>query len=275
MGLRRLNLATPKLMGILNVTPDSFSDGGLFVSTAAAFKHAQHMVKAGAAIIDVGGESTRPGAEAVSLQQELDRVIPVIELIGRELDCVVSVDTCKPPVMRAAVLAGATMINDVTALRAEGALAVAAESGCPVCLMHMRGEPRTMQAAPQYHDVVMQVREFLQQRAELACAAGIKRDNIILDPGLGFGKTLAHNLALVNQLAQIKSLGYPVLAGISRKSSIGLVLDKPATERLYGSLAFATILLLNGADILRVHDVAETMDILKVVQAVKLNSDQP
>ena len=270
-GQRTLDLSVPKIMGILNVTPDSFSDGGLFVSTGTALAQARRMVEAGAAIIDIGGESTRPGAESVTEQQELDRVIPVIEVIRRELDCIISVDTSKARVMADAVAAGADMINDVAALRHEQALSVAAGLKRPVCLMHMQGEPRTMQTEPHYQNVVAEVREFLQNRVTAACNAGINRNNILIDPGFGFGKSLQHNLALVKQLSELKSLGFPILAGVSRKSMIGAILEKPAEQRLYGSLALAGILLLNGADILRVHDVAETMDVLKIYQAVQFD----
>ncbi len=256
-------------MGILNVTPDSFSDGGRFDRLDSALRHAVSMYEAGADIIDIGGESTRPGAEPVSEAEELERVIPVIEAIRRHLEVPVSIDTSKPAVMRAAVAAGADLINDVNALRAEGAVAAAAEAGVPVCLMHMRGEPRTMQQAPRYADVVGEVKAFLLERAALCEAAGIPREAIVLDPGFGFGKTLEHNLALLRGLPALCASGYPVLAGISRKSMLGQITGREVGQRLAGSLAAAVLALEGGARILRVHDVAETRDVLEVWQAVR------
>lgn len=264
-----LDLSVPRVMGILNVTPDSFSDGGRFVDRAAALARARQMVEEGAAIIDVGGESTRPGAAAVGAQEEMDRVVPVIEALAAELAVPLSVDTSKPEVMRAAVAAGAGMINDVCALGQPGALTAAAELGVPVCLMHMQGEPRTMQQAPVYADVVAEVADFLVQRMTACESAGIARGRIVLDPGFGFGKTLAHNLSLLKHLSRLRALGAPLLVGMSRKSMIGAVLDEPLEQRLYGSLAVATLAAWLGAAIVRVHDVKATADALKMVAAVQ------
>jgi dihydropteroate synthase len=266
---KALDLSRPLVMGILNVTPDSFSDGGDFISPDAALERARQMVGEGADIIDVGGESTRPGAAPVSLEQELDRVIPVIEAISRELPVPVSIDTSKAGVMSGAVSAGAGLINDVAALRGEGALEVAAKSGVPVCLMHMQGGPRTMQESPEYQDVVSDIRQFLGERIKACQAAGISRDRIVLDPGFGFGKTLGHNLELLRRLEEFSDIGLPLLVGISRKSMIGALLgDVPVTERLYGSLAAAVLAVERGAGILRVHDVKPTVDAIRVAQAV-------
>jgi len=266
---KSLDLSVPRVMGILNVTPDSFSDGGRFVAPAMAVARAQQMVAEGAAIIDVGGESTRPGAAAVDAREEMARVVPVIEALAAELPVPISVDTSKPEVMRAAVAAGAGLINDVYALRLPGALAAAAELGVPVCLMHMQGEPRTMQQAPHYADVVAEVRDFLAQRVADCIAAGIARERILLDPGFGFGKTLAHNLSLLKHLPVLHGLGQPLLVGMSRKSMIGAVLDAPLEERLYGSLAVAAIGAWLGAAVVRVHDVKASADALKMVAAVQ------
>jgi dihydropteroate synthase len=263
----------PLVMGVLNVTPDSFSDGGQHLDPAAALLRAAEMVAEGADIIDVGGESTRPGAESVPLQQELDRVIPVIEAIRRELLVTVSLDTSKPEVMQAGCAAGAGLINDVRALRMPGALEVAASLNCPVCLMHMQGEPRSMQERPAYDDVVSEVAGFLAGRADAARAAGIAERHILLDPGFGFGKTLAHNLELLAGLDQIAALGYPVLAGLSRKSMLGKLLGRELPERLPGSLALALLAAQRGAAILRVHDVAPTVDALRVLSAVEAAAD--
>lgn len=266
---KALDLSRPLVMGILNVTPDSFSDGGDFISPDAALERARQMVGEGADIIDVGGESTRPGAAPVSLEQELERVIPVIEAISRELPVPVSIDTSKAGVMSGAVSAGAGLINDVAALRGEGALEVAAKSGVPVCLMHMQGGPRTMQESPEYQDVVSDIRQFLGERIKACQAAGISRDRIVLDPGFGFGKTLGHNLELLRRLEEFSDIGLPLLVGISRKSMIGALLgDVPVTERLYGSLAAAVLAVERGAGILRVHDVKPTVDAIRVAQAV-------
>lgn len=280
-GARALSLAAPRVMGILNVTPDSFADGGtlgageasasagFFVSVDKALQRAERMVDDGAAIIDVGGESTRPGAASVTGQQELDRVIPVIEAITRRLDVIVSVDTSTPLVMREAGRAGAGMINDVRALRRDGALSVAAASTMGVCLMHMKGEPGTMQQAPVYDDLIADVLGFLQQRISDCELAGIARERICLDPGFGFGKTLAHNYHLLRELSQFLAPGLPLLAGMSRKSMIGAVVNREVESRLPGSLSAAVLAAANGARIIRVHDVAETVDALKVFQAMQ------
>ncbi len=259
--------ALPQVMGVLNLTPDSFSDGGLWTGRDAALQHARSMVAAGADIIDVGGESTRPGAAEVSVQQELDRVIPVLEALSSELDVVLSVDTSKAEVMQAAAAAGAGLINDVYALRRDDALETAGRLGLPVCLMHMQGEPRSMQTGPHYDDVVLEVSEFLQARSEAAMAAGIDKDKIILDPGFGFGKTIEHNLALIRALPKLRSLGFPVLAGLSRKSMLQTLTGRPVEQRLAGSLALALAAAAGGADIIRVHDVPETVDALRVMAA--------
>jgi len=264
-----LDLNEPRVMGILNVTPDSFSDGGLFIKPSDALKHAVRMVGEGAAIIDVGGESTRPGAQSISSQQELDRVIPVIEALACELQVPISIDTSKPEVMREAVAAGAAMINDVCALSAEGAVETVSELQIPVCLMHMQGEPRSMQQQPHYDDVVAEVSDYLQQRVKACLAAGIPAQNLLLDPGFGFGKKLVHNIELLKKLNVISNLGYPLLAGISRKSMIGQILgERDADQRLYGSLAAAVIAAMKGASILRVHDVRATVDAMRVTTAV-------
>ena len=255
-------------MGILNVTPDSFSDGGVFLAPESALARARRMLDEGAAIIDVGGESTRPGAPAVSAQEELDRVIPVIEAIARALPVPVSVDTSKPEVMRAAVAAGAGLINDVTALRAPGALETVAALKVPVCLMHMQGEPRTMQENPHYADVVHDVRAFLEARIAACVAAGIPRERILVDPGFGFGKTLEHNLELLRRLGEFAGLGVPVLAGLSRKTMIGQALGLPVERRLHASVALALLAVQNGARIVRVHDVGPTAEALRMYTAV-------
>ena len=258
----------PLVMGVLNVTPDSFSDGGQHASVTSAFDHAQQMINEGAAIIDVGGESTRPGASPVSTQQELDRVIPVIEKIAANLDCVISLDSSCPQVMQVAAQAGASLLNDVRAFQREGALQVAAKTGLPVCLMHMRGEPKTMQQQPHYDSVVDEVQAFLLARVEACLAAGIERNKIIIDPGFGFGKTLDHNLQLLESLAQLKVLGLPLLVGMSRKSMIGAILNNETSERLYGGLALAAIAVGQGANIIRTHDVGPTCDAVAVAYAV-------
>jgi dihydropteroate synthase len=268
-GHRALDLTRARVMGILNVTPDSFSDGGDFATREAALRHARQMVADGADLIDVGGESTRPGAPPVSVAEELDRVIPVIEALAGELAVPVSVDTSKPEVMRAAVAAGAGLINDVAALRRPGALAVAAALRVPVCLMHMQGEPGTMQQDPTYGDVVAEVAAFLAGRLAACEAAGIPRERLLVDPGFGFGKTLAHNLALLRGLPRLASLGVPVLAGLSRKSMIGALLGGvPVGERLHGSVAAAVLAVERGAAIVRVHDVGPTVQALRIVAAV-------
>ena len=263
-----LDLSQPRVMGILNVTPDSFSDGGDFLSVDLAIEQAHRMVKEGAAIIDVGGESTRPGAPAVSETEELERVLPVIEGIARNLPVPVSIDTSKPNVMRAAVAAGAGLINDVMALQVPGAVEAAAGLNVPVCLMHMQGKPRTMQQRPCYADVVSEVKEFLAQRIDCCISAGILRSRLLVDPGFGFGKTLDHNLVLLRDLQQITDLGLPVLAGLSRKSMIGALLDEPVNNRMYGGLAAAVLAAERGARIIRTHDVKPTVDALAVSTAV-------
>ncbi|MBU1332888.1 MAG: dihydropteroate synthase [Gammaproteobacteria bacterium] len=268
-GSRLLDLTHPQVMGILNVTPDSFSDGGQFRQRDAALRHAAAMVAAGATLIDVGGESTRPGAAAVSCEEELARVIPVVEAIAAELDVIISVDTSTAEVMRESARAGAGLINDVRALQRPGALAAAAESGLPVCLMHMRGEPTTMQQDPQYADIVSEVESFLQARIEACVAAGIARERLVLDPGFGFAKTLDHNLRLFKHLEALHAFGLPLLVGVSRKSMIGKVLGHEVGGRLYGSLGLAALAVAKGAQILRVHDVAETVDVVRMIAAVE------
>lgn len=256
-------------MGILNVTPDSFSDGGDFFSPDAALRQAQRMIDEGADIIDVGGESTRPGAAAVSVEEELRRVIPVIEAIHAQFPVIISIDTRKPEVMRAAVRAGAGMVNDVSALRTDGAVAAAAELEVPVCLMHMQGEPQTMQNEPHYEDVVDEVKDFLLRRVAVCEKAGIPRRRLIIDPGFGFGKTLTHNLALLRYLPVLAATGLPVLVGVSKKSMIGAILDASVDERLMGSVALAALAVWQGAAIIRAHDVMATADAVTVVDAVR------
>ena len=267
-GTHRLDFARPRVMGILNITPDSFADGGRHFDHELALTHARRMQADGADIIDVGGESTRPGAAAVSERTEIARVIPVIEALAAE-KFLVSVDTMKPGVMRAAIAAGAAMINDVRALQARGALEAVAASGCAVCLMHMQGKPRTMQSDPDYLEVVREVRDFLVGRALIAEGAGIARDRIAIDPGFGFGKTMAHNLALLRSLRVFAQTGYPVLAGLSRKATIGEITGRPVEERMAGSVAAALNAVAHGAAIVRVHDVRETADALNVWLAVE------
>ncbi len=266
-GPRTLDLRRPRVMGIVNVTPDSFYDGGAHPDAAGALDHARTMVADGADVIDVGGESTRPGALLVSEAVELGRILPVISALARE-GVLVSVDTTKPAVMREAIAAGAVMVNDVRALRQRGALDVVADSNVAVCLMHMQGEPRTMQAAPVYADVVHEVRDFLIERALVCEGAGVARARIVLDPGFGFGKTLAHNLALLKRLDVLVHSGYPVMAGLSRKASIGAITGRDPADRLAGSVAAALAAVARGAHMVRVHDVRATVDALKVWQAV-------
>ncbi len=263
-----LDLTSPKVMGILNVTPDSFSDGGFFANIDNALKQAAKMVEQGATIIDIGGESTRPGADDVSVQNELDRVIPIIEKINSNLDCWISIDTSKAKVMQEAVNAGADLINDIRALSEEGALEVAAKANVPVCLMHMQGAPRTMQSAPEYGNLLEEVKHFLLRRADICINAGIKKENIILDLGFGFGKQIKHNFQLLAATKQFVTLGYPVLTGVSRKSMFGQLLNRDINSRLAGSLAGALIAVQQGSQIIRVHDVAETVDVIKVLQEV-------
>lgn len=266
---RVLDLSQAQVMGILNVTPDSFSDSGKFFSLDKALYHAEEMLKQGASIIDVGGESTRSMAEEVTLQQELDRVIPVVEAIRQRFDCWISVDTSKAEVMKAAADAGMDLINDIRALTEENALQTAAELDLPVCLMHMQGQPKTMQANPEYQNVVEEVLAWLLQRAAICEQAGVRKENIILDIGFGFGKTLQHNYQLLNHLEQFVATGYPLLIGLSRKSMIGNLLQKDVNHRLVGSVAGALISVMKGAHIVRVHDVEVTVDALKVWQATK------
>jgi len=263
-----LDLDIPVVMGVLNVTPDSFSDGGRFTDLPAAIAHAERMAAEGAAIIDVGGESTRPGAAPVDVDEELRRVIPVIERLAGRLAVVVSVDTSKPEVMRAAIASGASMINDVAALRAPGAIEALADSDAAICLMHMQGEPRTMQKEPRYTDVLVEVRDFLRGRVARCVEAGIAASRLVIDPGFGFGKTLEHNLELLRRLPELVADGRPVLAGLSRKSMIGRLTGRADGERLGGSLALATFAILSGARIVRAHDVAPTVDAIRVVAAI-------
>jgi dihydropteroate synthase len=266
---RQLDLRTPVVMGVLNLTPDSFSDGGRYNEMTAALARARTMLEEGAAIIDIGGESTRPGAAAVSAQEELDRVIPVIEHLRKTRDCVISIDTMKPEVMAAACVAGAELINDVNALQADGALAVARAHGAAVCVMHMQGVPQTMQAAPQYRDVVGEVRDFLVARVAACVAAGIDRDSIVIDPGFGFGKSLAHNLFLFKQIHAFEDLALPILVGVSRKSMLGQVLNLPVERRLNAGLAAAALAVNQGARIIRTHDVLATVEAVKFAAAVR------
>lgn len=256
-------------MGVLNVTPDSFYDGGRHHTLREAVKHAEQMIAEGVDIIDVGGESTRPGAKTVSIEEELNRVIPVVQILSKELVVPISVDTRNTEVMKQAVENGAHFINDVMALQADGALAVAAQSKVNVCIMHMLGQPQTMQANPQYQDVVGEIYQFLSQRVQACSEAGIPKKSIYIDPGFGFGKTLNHNLELLGKLAQFKKIGCKLLIGLSRKSMFGKILNNQTDDRLYGSLAGALLAMMQGADIIRTHDVKATKDVLEVYQAVK------
>jgi dihydropteroate synthase len=268
-GRLALKLDTPKIMAIVNVTPDSFSDGGRLDTVDAAIAHALDLVEQGAHMIDIGGESTRPNAQPVSLDDELRRVIPVIEGLVVRCQVPISIDTSKPEVMRAAVAAGAGMINDVNALRSEGALEAAADLGVPVCLMHMLGTPQSMQADVHYDDVLVQVRQFLTERMFACEMSGIPKKNLVIDPGFGFGKHLEHNLAMLANLSYFVELGVPVLAGVSRKSMIGQITGRAVGARVIGSAAAALLAAQNGAKIIRVHDVAETKDVLAVLAAVQ------
>lgn len=271
---RTLDLSSPHVMGILNVTPDSFSDGGRYTDLDAALQRALQMQAAGASLIDIGGESTRSGATKVSVQQELDRVAPLVEMIARECDIIISVDTSTPEVMRESARLGAGLINDVRALQRDGAVAAAVATGLPVCLMHMRGDPQTMQDEPHYDDVAGEVAQFLRERIDVCLAAGIGAERIILDPGFGFAKNTQHNYELFKRLPQLLELQYPVLVGVSRKSMIGNILNKPVDQRLYGSLALAVMALERGAKILRVHDVEQTMDVLNIFNAVQMSAKE-
>lgn len=268
-GKQTLDLAQAQVMGIVNVTPDSFSDGGRYNNLEVALQHALQMHALGASIIDIGGESTRPGAAVVSAQQELDRVAPLVELIAAECDAIISVDTSTPMVIQESARLGAGLINDVRSLQRDGALEAAAASGLPVCLMHMRGEPQTMQNEPHYADVAAEVITFLQERMAACAQAGISAERIVLDPGFGFAKNTQHNYELFQRLPELLELQRPLLVGVSRKSMVGNILAKPVEQRLYGSLALAMMALERGAKILRVHDVAETMDVLKIFNAVQ------
>jgi dihydropteroate synthase len=273
-GKFQLNLNRPHVMGIVNVTPDSFSDGGKFAQTDLAVAHALSLVKEGADILDIGGESTRPNATPVSLQQELDRVIPVIEALVNIINIPISIDTYKPQVMQAAISEGASIVNDVRALQENGAIDILAASDAGVCLMHMQGTPQTMQINPQYNDVVAEVKAFLQQRLNACEAAGIDKSRILLDPGFGFGKTREHNITLIQHLASLSSLGQPLLVGLSRKSvlgqlSAGQVTGNDVDARLYASVAASVISAMVGAKILRVHDVKATVEALKIVTAIQ------
>jgi dihydropteroate synthase len=273
--IQQLDLNRCNIMGVLNVTPDSFSDGGSYNNLDKALFRAEEMVKQGAVLIDVGGESTRPGAVSVSIQEELDRVVPVVEAIHKNLEAIISVDTSTPEVITQSALLGAGLINDVRALQREGALTAAAATGLPVCLMHMQGQPDSMQQAPSYDDVVNDIHAFLAERIEACAKVGIEKARLLLDPGFGFGKTFEHNFQLLNELESFHQFDLPLLVGISRKSMIGKVLqnsalqDRPADQRLYGSLAAAVIAAMKGSAIIRVHDVAATFDALQVVAATK------
>ncbi|MBP7188363.1 MAG: dihydropteroate synthase [Thiopseudomonas sp.] len=268
-GKHQLDLTHAHVMGILNVTPDSFSDGGRYTSLELALLRAHEMVSAGASIIDIGGESTRPGAATVGAQQELDRVAPLVERIAAECDVIISVDTSTPAVIRESARLGAGLINDVRSLQRDGALDAAAATHLPVCLMHMRGEPQTMQDEPYYNDVAVEVAGFLQERIDACVTAGIAVERIVLDPGFGFAKNTQHNYELFKRLPELLSLQRPLLVGVSRKSMIGNILQQPVDQRLYGSLALAVMALERGAKILRVHDVVATMDALKIFNAVQ------
>lgn len=268
-GNRVLDLSRTHVMGILNITPDSFSDGGRFAQRDLAIRHAAAMVEAGATLIDVGGESTRPGAKAVGVAEELDRVAPVVEAIARELDVIISVDTSTPEVISETARLGAGLINDVRSLRRPGALQAAADTRLPVCLMHMLGEPGDMQDAPHYHDLVGEVSAFLDERMQACAAAGISAERIVLDPGFGFAKTHEHNLSLFRHMEALHALGRPLLVGVSRKSMVGRALNRTVDQRLSGSLALAALAMFKGARILRVHDVAETVDVVRMIAAVE------
>lgn len=262
-----LDLTHPQVMGILNVTPDSFSDGGKYVSRDEAIRHAQEMVNAGATLIDIGGESTRPGAAEVSVQEELDRVIPVVEALAARFDAWLSVDTSKPEVITAAAQAGAHLINDIRSLQEPGALEAAAATGLPICLMHMQGQPKTMQHNPHYDDVVAEVNAYFQQQIARCAEVGIEKVRLLLDPGFGFGKNLSHNYRLLAHLPELHHFGLPLLVGMSRKSMVGQLLNVPPLQRVHGSVACAVIAAMQGAHIIRVHDVKATVDAMRVVEA--------
>ncbi|MBE3651982.1 dihydropteroate synthase [Vibrio navarrensis] len=268
---KQLDLSTPKIMGILNVTPDSFSDGGQFTHLDAALRQAEKLTQAGATIIDIGGESTRPGAPEVSLEEELTRVIPVVKAIRANSDVWISVDTSKAEVMRQAIEAGADLINDIRALQEPGALEIAAKAQVPICLMHMQGQPRSMQHSPNYQDVLQEVGEFLRERVKVCEQAGIAKELLILDPGFGFGKTIEHNYHLLAHLESFHQFGLPLLAGMSRKSMIFKLLDKKPADCMVASVTCATIAALKGAQIIRVHDVEETVEAMKIIQMMESN----
>ncbi|PML58540.1 dihydropteroate synthase [Vibrio lentus] len=268
---KTLLLDRPHVMGILNVTPDSFSDGGQFNSLEKALQQAERMIKAGVSIIDIGGESTRPGAPEVTLEDELSRVVPAIKAIRAKFDVWISIDTSKAEVMRQAVEAGADLINDVRALQEPGALEAAAQAQVPVCLMHMKGQPRTMQANPCYDDVFTDVEDFLKERVEACESVGIPKEQLVLDPGFGFGKTIEHNYHLLAHLEKFHTLGLPILAGISRKSMIFKLLDKAPADCMVGSVTCATIAAMKGAQIIRVHDVEDTLEAMKIIEVMNNN----
>ena len=267
-GDRELDLTHTHVMGILNITPDSFSDGGQYNRMDAALLRVEQMLAAGATLIDVGGESTRPGAALVSVQEEVDRVVPMVEAIKARFDTVVSIDTSTPEVMRGSAAVGGGLINDIRALLRPGAMQAAADSGLAVCLMHMQGDPQTMQQAPAYDSVLADVNSFLELRVQACLDAGIERNRLVLDPGFGFGKSLQHNLELFAGMPQVRPLDLPLLVGVSRKSMIGQALDRPVDQRLSGGLALATLAVAKGARIIRVHDVPETVDAVRMAEAV-------
>jgi len=267
-GNKSLDLSTVQVMGVLNVTPDSFSDGGQFSSLSSALAQAEKMIAQGASIIDIGGESTRPGAASVSIQEELDRVCPVVEQISARLNVVISVDTSTPEVMTETIRLGAGLINDVRAFSREGAVEAVKDSAVALCVMHMQGSPASMQNSPEYNSVVEEVSVFIQSKTESLIAKGIARERLIVDPGFGFGKTLQHNMQLLNNIRQFECLGFPVLVGLSRKSMFAEILNKPVNERLFGSLSGAVVAAYQGAKIIRAHDVYETKDAMRVVDAI-------
>lgn len=270
---KSLDLSRTAIMGVLNVTPDSFSDGGRFIEIDAACRQAQAMLRGGARIIDIGGESTRPGAQPVSEQEEIDRVIPVISRLKQEYDCIISIDTSKPQVMLEAVKSGAGIINDVCALSSEESMRAAARAAVPVCIMHMQGSPRTMQKSPSYSDVLLEVKRFLLDKARQCVDFGIAKSSIIIDPGFGFGKNVHHNVHLLNHLDELCDSGYPVLAGLSRKSMIGHLLGLPVDERLAPSIALAIVAVQKGAKIIRTHDVKQTHDAVRMIEALKIKHE--
>ena len=268
-GQYQLDLTKPQVMGIVNVTPDSFSDGGRYASTSRAVEHALQLVEEGANILDIGGESTRPGAVPTNLDEELSRVIPVIEALVKVVNIPLSIDTYKPQVMQAAIAADISMVNDIKALQELSALELVAKSDVGICLMHMQGSPKTMQINPQYVDVIAEVKAFLTARLQALIAAGIDKNRILLDPGFGFGKRTEHNVTLLQQLARIRDIGQPLLVGLSRKSVLGQVLGDNQADRVSASIAASVIAVMNGANVLRVHDVKATVDALKVVKAIQ------